>query len=47
MRGGRGGERRPMMRAEPEAAPGPIVEHKPSLGGGEAPADGEAAKTEE
>ena len=31
MRGGRGGERRPMMRAEPEPAPGPIVEHKPTL----------------
>jgi len=46
MRGGRGGERRPMMRAEPEAAPGPIVEHKPTLGGGEPAADGEA-KVEE
>jgi hypothetical protein len=37
-----------MMRAEPEAAPGPIVEHKPTLGGGEsAPADGAEVKTEE
>jgi small subunit ribosomal protein S2 len=47
MRGGRGGERRPMMRVEAEPAPGPIVEHKPTLASSEAPADGEAAKTEE
>ena len=45
-RGGRGGDRRPMMRADTEPPPGPIVEHKPTLGGGEPPADGEA-KTEE
>ena len=35
-----------MMRADTEPPPGPIVEHKPTLGGGEPPADGEA-KTEE
>ena len=41
-RGGRGGERRPPMRVEAEPPPGPIVEHKPTLGGGEsAPAEGE------
>ena len=45
-RGGRGIDRRPMMRADTEPPPGPIVEHKPTLGGGEPPADGEA-KTEE
>ena len=46
MRGGRGGERRPMMRADAEPAPGPIVEHKPTLGSGE-PSEGGEAKTEE
>src|SRR5438128_9086423 len=45
-RGGRGGDRRPMMRVDTEPPPGPIVEHKPTLSGGEPPADGEA-KTEE
>src|SRR2546422_380545 len=44
-RGGRG-ERRPMMRADTEPAPGPIVEHKPALGGGEPSETGET-KTEE
>jgi small subunit ribosomal protein S2 len=48
LRGGRGGERRPMMRAETEPAPGPIVEHKPTLGGGEVATDGGGEeKTEE
>src|SRR3989441_7881107 len=46
-RGGRGGERRPMMRADAEPAPGPIVEHKPTLGGGEATSEGGEEKTEE
>ena len=49
MRGGRGGDRRPMMRAaEPEPAPGPIVEHKPTLAAAE-PAEGgsEEPKTQE
>src|SRR5262249_10562135 len=46
MRGGRGGERRPMMRSESEAAPGPIVEHKPTLGGSSESAEGEE-KSEE
>jgi hypothetical protein len=37
-----------MMRAEPEAAPGPIVEHKPTLGGGETAApEGGEEKVEE
>jgi len=46
-RGGRGGDRRPMMRADAEPAPGPIVEHKPTLAGGETPSEGGEEKTEE
>src|SRR5438045_2388008 len=46
-RGSRGGERRPMMRADAEPAPGPSVEHKPTLGGGESPPEGGEEKTEE
>jgi small subunit ribosomal protein S2 len=46
MRGGRGGERRPMMRADTEPAPGPIVEHKPTLAADAAP-EGAEVKTEE
>jgi small subunit ribosomal protein S2 len=46
MRGGRGGERRPMMRADTEPAPGPIVEHKPTLAA-EAVPEGSEVKTEE
>jgi small subunit ribosomal protein S2 len=46
MRGGRGGERRPPMRTESEAAPGPVVEHKPTLAAPGEPAEGEV-KTEE
>src|SRR4051812_42078595 len=41
MRGGRGGERRPPMRTESEAAPGPVVEHKPTLAAPGEPAEGE------
>ena len=44
-RGGRG-ERRPMMRADTEPPPGPIVEHKPTLAAGE-PSDTGEVKTEE
>ena len=36
-----------MMRADAEPAPGPIVEHKPTLGGGEATPEGGEEKTEE
>ena len=35
-----------MMRSDAEPAPGPIVEHKPTLGSGEA-ATGSEDKTEE
>src|SRR3989442_1976817 len=44
-RGGRG-ERRPRMRADTQPAPGPVLEHKPALGGGEPSETGET-KTEE
>ena len=36
-----------MMRADAESAPGPIVEHKPTLSSGEAAPESGEEKTEE